>query len=840
MYSQETARLIASQATYRDLRRELCPSTILWAWGKREPIEKAGTRLRYVNPFRDDHRPSLDVWRSNSNGEWRVGDFAEDWEGSPIDLEIRFSGEDTQAAAKACRDHYAWQLQNGTRFNVATPNGGGFKWKPGEHNKEAAARWHAALQREKPCLPPPQWLRQHFDISISEREVVWAPSYGYGDEATKVVAYKMLSREGKKTGFKSKIVRYRSDNSERMALSGAPLLLAEGESDTWVLTHLFGHRYAVIGFPGASQDADKILDGLDLDGREVCLAFDGDSSGIESRAKLAGWLHDQGAVVTIVPMFEGKDAAELDEYDITRLVEDWQQPWLPPLDIGVAANSYFRITRGGNQGAAVSDFMLEVERLYISDDPQIYAYGGKIKPNNKPFVILSTQIETAPMKVWCRSHRVSWTGNASDLERLAAHLRYQATLVPVARMTTRVGLHRGAFIWPERTIGPGEWTYIPPDIGMDLKQQLGLPAKLPAPESVAQVMDNLFGLHDEYVTTTMLSWLAAAPLRPLFDKFPILHVTGLSGSGKTTLTQILLWAFSGTMRLGYTLTSTTPYGIAMLFESVNNVPIWFDEYRPGARTDAKMFLDQTMRDAYTGQISIRGDVATKGSKLQQFRTDAPIIVTGEDTLTERSHLDRSIVLHLSKKKQNPAALAFFDFVVPIANSYMDWLIRAGHTKEPIRTEVLELKSDNADVINERQKRNLWVLRYGHGLIAEWLADIGAFVEVPDLDWTALAADAATTAQQDSIIELILWAIDTRRYDAAFATHDHVYVHPTELLRLATSPSGPPIQLPYSNPVAMRSQLVDQYGAKNRNVTAPAGDREVRMMQIDADFILPVN
>ena len=618
-----------------------------------------------------------------------------------------------------------------------------------------------------------------------------------------------------------------------------PILLVEGQSDTWIMEYMFGRDYAIVGFPGASQNPSKILVDIPLRDRKIIIAFDGDNAGDLARENLADYLHQEGADVWILPMYHNRDCADLTENELLELMENWQSPYQPSLHMTVLDGSYYRIGSQGATGLQVSSWVLNLERLYISDQPGLYGYSGTINANNRKFKLLSTQFTMTGIKDWCRVHNLSWIGNATDIEKLAALLRQQAMFVPVARMTTRVGLHEGTFVWPQEKIGRGEWTYIPPDIGVDMSQSLNL-SSLPTREKVDEVMTKLIELSDKNITVPILSWLAVCPLRPLFERFPVLHISGMSGSGKTTLTQVMTYMFSGSMGLNYTLTSTTPYGISMMFEATNNLPIWFDEYRWGARIDSKMFLDQCMRDAYTGQSSVRGDVATKGQKVTHFRTDTPIILTGEDTITERSHLDRSIVLHLTARAQNPEALEYFNFQTPINRSYLDFLVKNGHTREPILTQPLSLEGGFTSYLSDRQLRNMWVLRYGNFLLNEWLSSIGSQVVVPPMQWEDLIDNVVGEVTQEPLSELIEWALDMNHTNAVVLKDGLIVIHPTELMRLSMSHLGPPINLPFSNGRALTMHLIDSYGAKvGMHPSSHNSERMIRVYTMEIEKVFPL-
>lgn len=222
--------------------------------------------------------------------------------------------------------------------------------------------------------------------------------------------------------------------------------------------------------------------------------------------------------------------------------------------------------------------------------------------------------------------------------------------------------------------------------------------------------------------------------------------------------------------------------------------------------------------------------------MRNVRTDAPVIVTGEDTFTERSHLDRSIILHLKKGGRNEKAMAFFDFISPITLSYLKFLVSNRYTEDPIITKKLSMEGGKSDKLNDRQLRNLWTIQFGHRLLNQWLSDERIDYQIPDLSWDMLIADSVRDAATNPILDLIWWAHDMHHSSAVILNDDVIYIHPMELMRLAKSPSGPPIQLPFSSGNALRLHLIDEYDALPRTVNSDVSKVPVRMYEMDVSKV----
>jgi hypothetical protein len=122
-------------------------------------------------------------------------------------------------------------------------------------------------------------------------------------------------------------------------------------------------------------------------------------------------------------------------------------------------------------------------------------------------------------------------------------------------------------------------------------------------------------------------------------------VSGESGAGKTSLLSTVLGSLGFGMELN--LTTTTPYGVDCLVNSTIGFPVWFDEYRGGAREDSMGRLRQMLRDAYYGQPSMKGGMTAQATELTEVSTWAGIVVSGEMSSYETSHRDRLVMLDLN-------------------------------------------------------------------------------------------------------------------------------------------------------------------------------------------------
>lgn len=823
------AGLVSAQANARALRRGLNPTVVMLHYGYTpETVEK--TRINYINPFRNDHRASLNVWFDGDTKEWRIGDFAEAFQGSSIDLILRFNPDWTLSnAMELARLLYQQQLIEGAPYLMRNATvAKDFKWPNPKHDDNAAAVWHHHYSRTHPSLPPVGFLRTNFHIFVMPNEMVYAPYY---DSEDQIVGYKTLSRKGKRAGVGSKQMLYGTRRALRMFRdTQLPVVVCEGESDTWVMEYLFGDEYVVVGFPGANSNIDDILGAYDesvFTGRNFTMCFDGDAAGTSGRQEVSQWIKRKGGRVCIIPMPRGRDVADLSSADVKELFQNWQMPYGEIQRIGKFGTSYRRLGTDNAPGAEVTNWSVKIHTLLIGVDIDDYALECTLEPTGRKVVLTADHFRGAQRLIdFSQANARNFFGTTQDAQKLGSYLLHEATLAPVGRITSRVGLHRGDFVWASGSIGSENWHYVPRPTGMTLRGEQTWVAQRSKAQAL-RTLRLLTEMHRPEVVMPMLSWMAVAPLRPLFRAFPILHLSGSSGSGKTTLTQNIMTMFSGS-QITTNLTTTTPFAISAHFMASNGFPIWFDEYRPGARDDAKKSLDQLLRDTYTGQVSTKGAMNTNKAEVTEILTDTPVIVTGEDTLSEKSHVDRSIIINIPLDGKNEKALTALEFDTPLAGAYLDFLFKNNFTQAVSLPDVVFPEDCQ---LSNRQKANFQVLQYGYNLLQSFADYLCTSVgpdgsehrtvdwHLPPRSWDEVLKSAAVASNENPILELIRWAYEQQTDCVIRMDEIGMYgVSTVELMRIQNSPSGPRLPVPFEKHTALGRWLEDNVHAEVREIS----------------------
>jgi len=577
----------------------------------------------------------------------------------------------------------------------------------------------------------PTWLRDTFYVgSTGFGSVVIPHLIRLSDGRLQITGYKTRHESGHP---------YAASGSHLSEMYGAwrvqgheTLIVCEGESDTWRVAWEYREEPVdVVGLPsGAKPPRTAWLD-LCRD-RNVVVLMDGDLAGRRAAKAWHDRLRDVARSVKVAALDEGEDACTT--LDLRGAIADAAQlgQWTGQVDWNVNRETFVRSA----SGVPVCNWALEPRRLVTVVEGGV-AIEGTL-PDGRVAVLSSEDLtgETSA-RAWSNARGLVWLGTSKDAQGVLELLLREAPFLSRGKGTRVTGWHEGNFVLPTgESIGPQPWSYVPPPaVTLEPWQVNGHGDPLVA-------VQGFIGAHvDRAVTTPILAWFAAAPLRGLLKEFPPLAVVGGSGSGKTTLVEQAMRLF-GWNPQERNLSSTTPYGVAMTVGLTNAVPTWFDEFRLGARSDTLQAMTQALRDAWTGSRGVRGGVnRANASQLHEFPVTAPIVISGEDTLSETSLVERVVIVEVPRAGRLPDGLRILRACEPFGVRYLLWLVSrhwSGALDLP-RRDVLE-----------RQDVGHRVLEWGWELLEEFTAtDLGKLERraAPDV--------------LDPVIEALLWSLDER-------------------------------------------------------------------------------
>jgi hypothetical protein len=218
----------------------------------------------------------------------------------------------------------------------------------------------------------------------------------------------------------------------------------------------------------------------------------------------------------------------------------------------------------------------------------------------------------------------------------------------------------------------------------------------------------------------------------------------------TTLLEVILSSFGFWTSQPTTLTGATPHGLQSYVGATNSIPIWIDEYRPGARIEAKLALDQIIRDSWDGSATIKGGMHENRMKIQKLPARAPLVVTGEDTFTETSHAERMLMIDLPKDGRDADVLVEIRTLKSPAfgRAYLLWLLNL------IRTDQLPMPPNVPDRKQQARSVGWW----GYQLLDRFCQELCGY-DLPEYNGT-LAKNAHNEIERTPVIvEALIEAID---------------------------------------------------------------------------------
>lgn len=712
-----------------------------------------------TNPFRADSNPSFDVFGPSLE---RWGDFAEGTGGDVLDLLGRFIEAHTGQAPpiQTVKDEAARLLREHDASGWAGPTSGA---KKRSFDLVAAKSYLAELAENDAGQDVYRWQQQRKDEVLRSADTDWLVStfqlrsdgdrilIPYFDQTGELIAYKtrpingghVMAAPGTEYGH-TLYAHWLDDGSKTV-------VLCEGESDVWSGTHA-APEYVFMGLPTGAGSRPKQANLLS--GRRVILAFDGDLAGRSATLVWSEALAEVGCEVLIAYLPNDYDVSGLSAADI-RLTMETALPARPvPADAPVEMPGGVGYERLGQKTPTqISDWTFRPEQALFGDDG--VSWSGTIFPMGNTVTLRSQDLSSKQLAVrWSQQNGATWLGSDRDAQLLAALFHSKSTFLPRGRAVSFTGLHDGIIVYPGGKLGQSNYVYVPGKIDIPLHNMVHLEESALGQEvDPLRFVQGFRSLHLNRVTDPILAWLAIAPIRSKLAQFPILAVTGGSGTGKTTLVREFVRHFTAT-QIGTNLTGTTKFAMLGYMGCTNAFPVWFDEYRPGARRETLTEFNQLLRDAYTGQSSIKGGMGDSWASVREVPVRAPIIVSGEDSFSETSHTERMILVHLPKDGKGDTMPQVSEAAITrFAHDYYDWVRTA---PAPV------IVPSGPENLPERQRYNLGVLDAGWSLLEAFVSEYHPDVDLGAPDWSLVTDEAEEAKDSNPILDAVKWALEEPR------------------------------------------------------------------------------
>lgn len=693
-----------------------------------------GEMIKCPLPGHDDKTPSFSLW--GDHGDLRFGCYGCGRRGSVLDFISEMEKLDDSKAVERAEELRAEE-------DADTE----------EHDRKPAPD-------KKPSRHFPTLLRQLDDafgireLSVLQRimaakgmggeeiEQYAMDEWGWtvGDReanATNALAIPHRNRDGEITGIKYRTVerKWAEDGSSYPSLYGAwrdkghrTAIICEGETDTvWTAYHLKDEAIDVFAMPSGAGQAlqEEWLE--QLKDRIVIIATDGDDEGMRCAKR---WMTARNDALLIrVPEEEDILSSGI---PVRELLEHARAPRRGSGMIVVSEGIFAKKSKDGS--VPVADFAAEPVRELLTDEGP--AWEVRITGDRELSLIRASDLHsTSTITRWANKHGRSWVGTGPAVQGVFNWLSAASAFLPLERATTKAGKIGRSFVGPEFCIGSDRLRYIPPVLGdAKLESRLAIEQGVWDEKTILAIEQ----LNDPAVMSTILGWLCASLLRGKRAPAPPLFVSGESGAGKTHLLSKTLGAFGFNAEIN--LTTTTPYGVDCLVNSSVGFPVWFDEYRGGAREDSMGRLRQLLRDAYNGQPSMKGGMTNQATELTEVSTWAGIVVSGEMSSHETSHRDRLVMIDLDPDKKNRKA---YQFLVddPRRTLGLGWELLDFLSRRP--DVLFKIRPTGDRELPDRFRDTLGFVQAGWDAWKEFRWERGKLHDKPrDPDWAMLGKERA--------------------------------------------------------------------------------------------------
>jgi hypothetical protein len=279
----------------------------------------------------------------------------------------------------------------------------------------------------------------------------------------------------------------------------------------------------------------------------------------------------------------------------------------------------------------------------------------------------------------------------------------------------------------------------------------------PTPRHASEAVLGFLELYPASVTTPILAWLAAAPLRSQASTFPYLAISGEYGTGKSAFLEKYIPAitgFSRTLGLG---ADPTLYAMTSLMAAGNAFPVMLDEFRTNhSKRNAETLaaVSNVIRASWNAGVRETGGHPLDPKRKIRSAMSSPLIVAGEIEQDEGSTRERMVPVYLVKAEQGDEGRIMDALVDPssFAPMYLDFLLHS-----PIDGEAAHLREvyGGPAHLDNRMRITLGYLEQGWALLQDFMAAIGRPIDAVDLDLSAvLGAFEETKAEPPLSVALM--------------------------------------------------------------------------------------
>jgi hypothetical protein len=339
----------------------------------------------------------------------------------------------------------------------------------------------------------------------------------------------------------------------------------------------------------------------------------------------------------------------------------------PRLGIEIASNCYFKKSDSGR--TQLSTFVIKpssiIEFIDHRETKEYTIYATIIADNDHKQQIVFTQPDWASKSALIKKlphPAFAYIGGDSDVQKIFKVI--SQIEVPKKVGVKVIGMHKVNSDWHFVT----DKGSINKDNSRDeilLETDYYLPTNIineavPNTEEMRAIISLLFKFNSIDIAVPLVGWFIASMYKErIFEftrQFPLLFIFGAAGAGKTQTILNLKRLFSLEMDNIKSIADVTPFTLIKSASSNNTIPLMLDEYKATTFNQYQIkMVSKLIRAAYNNEVGERG---TASQEIKTYYYRSPIILAGEQTVTEPAARDRIVEVHMSKDASAPHLEAF--------------------------------------------------------------------------------------------------------------------------------------------------------------------------------------
>ncbi len=406
----------------------------------------------------------------------------------------------------------------------------------------------------------------------------------------------------------------------------------------------------------------------------------------------------------------------------------------------------------------VSTFAIVPRRLFVSDNDKIpdVFITDILASGHKPWRNIAIpkgafHRSTDLMRV-LGSVYMQWLGSDRQLRLLLPHLvkEWEAAGYPTAKMTSTLGRHADLWVSEKMVLSAEtEMDALTAPIVYISSGRSSLPTSYDTtiPEEkyqalVEKIARLLHLINEPKVIWPIIGWFFAAPFKPILNmsqiRYPILNLHGIMGSGKTSILLKVMMPLAGYTSPYSHDCNTTHFVLMALMSSTNAIPIYLTEFRRATLSDRE---HSTLKRMFLQTYDVGHDSRGRADQTTvDYELSAPLILDGEDAMTDPAILERSVVVTMDPRTVARETEPFDTFEELSAEPDLH-LFAGKYVQSTLSWDAKRVLKDWEECIEEvskaipseipdRPRRNMATLRFGIRRYVEFMRSRGIEMEMP--------------------------------------------------------------------------------------------------------------